>query len=70
MHGGSRPGAGRPLGSQSRKTREMAAAAIAAGMSPLEYLLHVMRDANNPTLMRLDAAKAAHAASVAAPNGA
>ena|ERR1700745_2584629 len=59
MHGGSRPGAGRPLGSQNRKTREMAAAAIAAGMSPLEYLLHVMRDVNNPTALRLDAAKAA-----------
>jgi hypothetical protein len=42
--GGKRPGAGRPPGSKTKKSVAIALAAAAAGESPLEYLLRVMRD--------------------------
>lgn len=47
--GGSRPGAGRPRKSQSASTlkvtaKDIKAAARSEGMSPLEYMLNVMRD--------------------------
>ena len=62
--GGSRPGAGRPAGSATRKTREIADRAAAAGELPHEFLLRVMRgeavDGTVPTFAELiDAAKAA-----------
>ena len=41
--GGARPGAGRKAGSVTRRTREIAEAAL-EGLTPLEYLLSVMRD--------------------------
>lgn len=57
--GGRRPGAGRKPGSANVKTREIADRAAAEGLTPLEYLLSVMRDqANNPA-RRDEAAKAA-----------
>jgi hypothetical protein len=40
--GGKRPGAGRPKGAASRRTREVADAAAKLGLSPLEYLLKAM----------------------------
>jgi hypothetical protein len=57
--GGKRPGAGRPRGSRAKKTQEIAIAAMAAGISPLELMLHVMRDESVDTMVRLDMAKAA-----------
>jgi hypothetical protein len=42
--GGRRPGAGRPIGAASRKTREKADAAAAAGLDPMTYLLNVLAD--------------------------
>ena len=54
--GGARPGAGRPKGTGGRKCRlpipgedrvvppDVARAAINAGLTPLEYMLAVMRD--------------------------
>ena len=42
-HGGRREGAGRPAGLPNRRTREIAERAIAEGLTPLEYLLQVMR---------------------------
>ena len=62
--GGARPGAGRPAGSATRKTREIADRAATAGEMPHEFLLRVMRgeavDGAVPTFAeRLDAAKAA-----------
>jgi hypothetical protein len=57
--GGRRPGAGRPKGSKVKKTMDIAIAAAAAGETPLEYMLRVMRDESVPALVRLDLAKAA-----------
>lgn len=59
--GGARTGAGRPKGAATRKTREIADRAAAEGQTPLEFLLEVMRSANNDLRDRLDAAKAAAA---------
>ena len=41
--GGRRPGAGRKPGSATRKTREIAERASAAGITPLEVMLEDMR---------------------------
>src|SRR5688500_10308706 len=48
--GGKRPGAGRRTGNKNKSTieremfsREVATEALAAGVSPLDYMLHVMR---------------------------
>jgi hypothetical protein len=57
--GGKRPGAGRPRGSKTKKTMNIAIAAAAAGETPLEYMLRVMRDETVEPLVRLDMAKAA-----------
>ncbi len=43
--GGVREGAGRPAGSLNRRTVEMAGA-LAQGLSPLEYMLGILRDEN------------------------
>ncbi len=43
-HGGARPGAGRKVGSATKKTRELADKVIASGLTPLEFMLSVMRD--------------------------
>lgn len=67
--GGARKGAGRKPGQATTKTREVADKAAAEGITPLEYMLQVMR--NEPPaglegpqllsahLMRFEAAKAA-----------
>jgi hypothetical protein len=44
--GGARPGAGRPAGSINRRNSEVVAAALAEGVTPLEYMLDIMRDAD------------------------
>lgn len=59
MHGGRRPGAGRKPGSTTAKTREIADKAAAEGITPLEYMLKLMRDEEKPEAVRLDAAKSA-----------
>jgi hypothetical protein len=41
--GGSRPGAGRKAGSATKKTREIADKAADEGLTPLEFMLQVMR---------------------------
>jgi len=43
-HGGKRQGAGRKPGSVSQKTREIANQAATDGLTPLEYMLAVLRD--------------------------
>ena len=57
---------GRPPGSKNKRTlevmkrdREVVDAAAAAGETPLQYLLGVMRNRENTDEVRLDAAKAA-----------
>lgn len=57
--GGKRPGAGRPKGSPNRRRAAQAAAIAASGLTPLDYLLQVMRNPRLSTELRLEAAKAA-----------
>jgi hypothetical protein len=69
MHGGRRDNAGRKPGTTNTRTREVADRAAAEGITPLEYLLELMRkpypeEADGMVLadydaMKLDAAKAA-----------
>lgn len=42
--GGARPGSGRKPGSRNKRTDEQAAAVAASGLTPLEFMLSVMRD--------------------------
>lgn len=67
--GGKRAGAGRKAGAVTKRTREIADAAMSDGITPLEYMLEVMRKEPNPMLepkdelaaigLRFEAAKAA-----------
>lgn len=57
--GGARVGAGRKIGSCTTKTREIAEKAMAEGITPLEYMLQVLRDESQDQDKRMDAAKAA-----------
>lgn len=66
--GGARKGAGRKPGSATKKTREIAERAMADGVTPLEFMLAIMRDGaqhEDPKVqvardaMRFEAAKAA-----------
>lgn len=56
--GGARPGAGRPPGAQNKKTVEQAEAVAASGLTPLDYMLSILRDNNQTQEARMDAAKA------------
>jgi hypothetical protein len=59
-HGGRRTGQmGRPVGSRNKRTQELLDAVTTSGQTPLDYLLSVMRNAENDTSVRIDAAKAA-----------
>jgi len=42
--GGARPGSGRKPGSPNRKTAEVLSAALEEGVTPVEYMLGIMRD--------------------------
>ena len=42
--GGKREGAGRPVGAKTKRTREVAENAAHEGLTPVEYMLFVMRD--------------------------
>lgn len=57
--GGKREGAGRKPGVPNKRTAETAAAVEASGLTPLDYLLGVLRDEDNDPALRMDAAKAA-----------
>lgn len=57
--GGARPGAGRKPGALTTKTREIAAQALEGGISPLDYMLQILRDDSLETAQRFEAAKAA-----------
>jgi hypothetical protein len=50
---------GRPKGSVSRLDAYAREKAIADGLTPLEYLLSILRDTEQPQETRIDAAKAA-----------
>jgi hypothetical protein len=60
--GGFRSGAGRPKGAKNRRTRlqeEASKQALKGGITPLEFLLGIMRDENEAKGVRMAAAKAA-----------
>lgn len=57
--GGARPNAGRKAGAPNKKTQEMQEMVAATGITPLQYLLSVMRDTANEPKERLAAATAA-----------
>ncbi len=58
--GGARPGAGRKVSSTTTRTREVAERlAKDGGLTPLEYVISVMRDENAEKADRLEAAKSA-----------
>jgi hypothetical protein len=59
MRGGKREGAGRPAGAVNKVTAERQAEVAASGLTPLEYMLSVMRNEEADEARRLDAAKAA-----------
>ena len=44
-HGGARKGAGRKKGSANKRTKDIADKAIEEGITPLEVLLQIMREA-------------------------
>lgn len=46
--GGARPGAGRKPGGRNQRSREIADRAAAEGITPLEYMLQVLRDPDAP----------------------
>lgn len=54
--GGSRPGAGRPRGSRNKATAAKAAEIAASGLTPLDFMLTVLRDESAERDVRLDAA--------------
>ena len=57
--GGRRKGAGRPKGARNKKTEEQASAIADSGLTPLDYMLSVLRDERNEPSVRLDAANKA-----------
>ena len=58
--GGYRPGAGRPKGSKNGEKRaDVEAVACRLGLTPLEYMLAIMRDENEDPDRRLRMAIAA-----------
>lgn len=56
--GGSRANAGRPAGSINRASAERQRRVLESGLTPLDYLLQIVRDKSQDTARRLDAAKA------------
>lgn len=59
VNGGKRPGAGRKAGSPNKKTAETVRKIEESGITPLEYLLSVMRDPASEEKDRMTAAIAA-----------
>lgn len=57
--GGRRENAGRKKGVPNTKTQEQIKAVVESGITPLEYMLGLLRDEMQDPERRLDAAKAA-----------
>lgn len=57
--GGVRDGAGRKPGQATQINAEARAKALEGGISPLDYMLGILRDGTADTSMRFEAAKAA-----------
>lgn len=59
IRGGKRPNAGRKKGSRTTRTQIIAAKATAEGITPLEYMLAILRDEQGDQKDRFAAAMAA-----------
>jgi len=59
MRGGKRPGAGRKPGSKNKASAAREKAIAESGLTPLEYMLSVMRNDETPRDVRLEAARSA-----------
>lgn len=59
IKGGARPGAGRKKGEPNKRTAEIQQAVEQSGLTPLEYMLRVMRDDSQDDQRRLAAANMA-----------
>lgn len=59
QRGGKRSGAGRPKGAPNKATRKRQQEIAESGLTPLDYMLQIMRDEANPPEMRMDAASKA-----------
>mgnify|MGYP007083491787 CR=1 FL=1 len=59
MKGGKRQGAGRPKGSPNKATQARQEAIAESGLTPLDYMIGIMRDEGKPEAVRFEAAKAA-----------
>jgi hypothetical protein len=59
IKGGARKGAGRPKGVPNKKTIEVQTAVAEAGVTPLEYMLQIMRNELEDPRARLNAAVSA-----------
>lgn len=58
-HGGKRDGAGRPKNSKNKATVEREKEIADSGLTPLDYMLSVLRDDKADEAARMEAAKAA-----------
>lgn len=59
IKGGARPGAGRKKGTPNKRTAAVTKAVEESGLTPLEYMLSVMRNETNDPRERLSAAEKA-----------
>jgi hypothetical protein len=57
--GGKRPGAGRKPNTPNKATQKRQEEVAASGLTPLDYMLSVLRNDLEPPEMRFEAAKAA-----------
>jgi hypothetical protein len=58
-HGGPRSGAGRKPGASTKFNEEARIAALEGGISPLDFMLKILRNEENAFADRFEAAKAA-----------
>lgn len=59
MRGGKRQGSGRKKGAITKRTQEIVAKATAEGLTPLEFMLNILRDDTKGQAERFAAAKEA-----------
>ncbi len=59
MRGGKRSGSGRPKGVPNKANAERQAAIAASGLTPLDYMLDILRDKTRNDQVRMEAARSA-----------
>ena len=58
-HGGKRAGAGRPPGARNIRSEETARQIQESGLTPLQFLMDIVRDDDAPRKERIECARAA-----------